>query len=66
MLEKNMGGLDRLIRLVVGIGLVSAAVTGHLGNWAYLGLIPIVTAGIGSCPAYKLIGLKTCKTSSES
>ncbi|MGA1336680.1 MAG: YgaP family membrane protein [Burkholderiaceae bacterium] len=61
-----MGGLDRAIRVVVGIGLIAAAVTGSLGQWAYIGIVPILTAAIGSCPAYKLIGFKTCKTSSGS
>ncbi|MGA0855709.1 MAG: YgaP family membrane protein [Burkholderiaceae bacterium] len=66
MFEKNMGGLDRAIRVVVGIGLIAAAATGSLGQWAYIGIVPILTAEAGSCPAYKLIGLKTCKTSSGS
>ena len=65
MFEKNMGGLDRAIRVVVGLGLVAAALNGTLGQWAYIGIVPILTAAMGSCPAYKLIGLKTCKTSSE-
>ncbi|MEY4083097.1 MAG: hypothetical protein RL483_466 [Pseudomonadota bacterium] len=65
MFEKNMGPLDRVVRVVVGLGLLYAALTGALGQWAFIGIVPILTAAMGSCPAYKLIGLKTCKTSSE-
>ena len=60
-LEHNMGTADRAIRLVVGLALIVAAITGALGVWAWIGVVPVVTAAIGSCPAYSLIGVKTCK-----
>ena len=61
MLEKNMGKIDRAVRLVAGVALIAAATTGSAGAWAYLGIIPVFTAIIGSCPAYTLLRIRTCK-----
>lgn len=63
MLEKNMGGVDRVTRVILGIGLILSAVVGALGPWAYIGVVPVITGSIGSCPAYSIFGFKTCKTS---
>ena len=65
MFSKNVGGLDRAVRVVAGLALVAAAVTGFLGPWAYLGVIPLVTAFMGSCPLYNLVGINTCAVSQE-
>ncbi len=59
---KNMGTTDRAIRIIVGLALVAAAATGSLGAWAWIGVVPLATAALGNCPAYSLIGFKTCKT----
>lgn len=59
----NMGQTDRIIRIVVGLALIVAALTGYLGAWAWIGIVPVATAAIGNCPAYSLLGIKTCKTS---
>jgi hypothetical protein len=60
-MKSNVGGIDRGLRIVVGLALVGAAVTGALGPWAYLGVVPILTGAIGWCPAYLPFGLSTCK-----
>jgi len=61
-MKKNMGGIDRTLRLVVGAGLIGWAVVS--GNpWGYVGAIPLVTALIGWCPAYLPFGIKTCRVS---
>ena len=62
MLEKNMGGVDRASRIGLGVALIASAAVGALGSWAYIGIVPVVTGLIGSCPAYTLFGFKTCKT----
>jgi len=62
MLDKNMGTVDRGVRFVVGAALIVAALTGTLGAWAYIGIIPVLTSLIGSCPAYTLLDVKTCKS----
>ena len=61
MFSKNVGKFDRTIRVLVGLALVAAAATGSLGAWAYVGIVPIFTGLMGTCPAYSLIGLNTCK-----
>ena len=58
----NEGGLDRGIRIVVGLALIALALTGRIGAWGWIGALPVLTGLIGWCPAYSLIGLKTCKT----
>ena len=65
--EKNVGGIDRTIRIIVGIILlltVPLAFVGPQTPWAYLGLVGIViiaTAIIGYCPPYALLGINTYK-----
>jgi len=57
----NIGAVDRVIRAVLGIGLLSLVFIGPHTPWGWVGLIPLATAAIGWCPAYTLFGLKTCK-----
>jgi hypothetical protein len=54
----NMGTVDRIVRAVVGIGLVWWALSGG-PVWAWIGALPIVTAAIGYCPAYVPFGIST-------
>jgi hypothetical protein len=61
MFKKNMGTIDRGIRVIVGIALVAAAAAGSLGTWAYIGVVPILTGLMANCPAYSLLGINTCK-----
>lgn len=60
---KNMGGVDRVLRLIVGVVVLSLVFIGPQTPWGWLGLIPLVTAGIGWCPLYSILGLKTSKSS---
>ncbi|MEM6421737.1 MAG: DUF2892 domain-containing protein [Pseudomonadota bacterium] len=57
----NLGTTDRILRIVIGLVLIALAVTGSLGAWAYIGVVPLVTAFVEFCPAYALIGLRTCR-----
>lgn len=57
---KNMGSTDRIVRFAVGALLVVLALTGTIGLWGWLGLILIGTAALNFCPAYTLLGIKTC------
>lgn len=61
MFQKNMGGLDRIVRLMLGLALIASAYVGALGAWAYIGVVAVITAALGSCPAYSIFGFKTCK-----
>lgn len=58
----NVGGVDRALRIIVGIVLIGLAATGKIGWWGYIGVVPLVTGLIGWCPAYLPFGIKTCKT----
>ena len=64
MLEKvlptNEGLLDRAVRVAAGLGLLSLTVVGPQTAWGLVGLVPLATGLLGSCPAYTLLGLKTC------
>ncbi|MGM0953567.1 MAG: YgaP family membrane protein [Pseudomonadota bacterium] len=57
----NMGSADRIIRAVVGIVLIALVFVGPQTVWGWIGVIPLATAAIGICPAYSLLGIKTCK-----
>jgi hypothetical protein len=65
MLEKNMGGSDRAVRFVLGLLLVISAVVGALNSWAYLGVIAMITATVGSCPAYRIFRFSTKKPAGQ-
>jgi len=57
---KNVGGLDRTIRITVGLALIAAAATGTIGLWGWVGVVPLLTGSLGWCPPYALLGLNTC------
>ena len=59
----NEHGIERVARVAAGIGLVGAAVTGTLGPWAYIGVVPLLTGLLGSCPLYPRLGSSTCPMS---
>jgi hypothetical protein len=61
--EMNVGGIDRILRIAVGLILIlgTPQLLGYIGsNWAWLGLLPLLTGLLRTCPAYKLIGMNTC------
>ena len=64
-MKKNIHPIERLVRIIVGIGLVSLAFTGPENKWLLLGLIPILTGAFGWCPPYALLGVNTCKIKRE-
>jgi hypothetical protein len=59
-MKSNVGGLDRIARIVVGVVLIALAVTNVIGWWGWLGLIPLITGLVGFCPLYPMLGLSTC------
>ena len=61
-LTKNAGTLDRALRAILGLVLIALALTGTIGAWGWIGVIPLVTAALGWWPAYTLLGIKTCPT----
>lgn len=65
-LPTNEHTLERVLRVVVGLGLTSLAFVGPQTPWAFLGLIPVVTGLGGSCPIYTLLGVSTCPRKAKS
>lgn len=62
MIKTNVGAIDRTLRIAVGATLVILAVTGQVGAWGWLGVVPMATGLLRWCPAYLPFGLSTCKT----
>ncbi len=59
-MTRNEGTLDRALRIVVGLALIALTLTGTIGLWGWIGIVPLVTGAIGWCPAYTLLGVSTC------
>lgn len=59
-MRKNEGPLDRGLRVVLGFALLSLVFFGPQTAWGWLGLIPLATGLLGTCPIYTLLGLSTC------
>ena len=60
-MNKNVGGLDRAARIIIGAAILSLAFIGPQTPWAYLGIVPLLTGLTGWCPPYILLGINTCK-----
>ena len=56
----NEGTVDRIVRVIAGLVILSLAFIGPKTAWGYVGLIPIATGLVGYCPAYSLFGISTC------
>jgi Protein of unknown function (DUF2892) len=59
-MEKNVGSIDRIARIVLGIVLIALVFVGPQTPWGWIGLVPLLTALVGWCPAYRLLGIRTC------
>jgi hypothetical protein len=62
MMTKNVGGIDRVLRIVLGLVLIALAATGTVGLWGYIGVAPLLTGLMGWCPPYAIFGWNTCAT----
>lgn len=56
----NVGGMDRVLRIVAGLVIFALGVAGPLGWWGLVGLVPLATGVLRFCPAYTLLGIRTC------
>jgi len=56
----NVGKTDRILRAIVGVGMIAAGIYFH-SWWGAIGVVPILTAAIGWCPAYQPFGISSCK-----
>ncbi len=61
-MQKNMGAVDRALRAAVGLVLIALVFVGPQTPWGWIGLVPLLTAAFGWCPAYLPFGIKTCRS----
>ena len=59
-MKMNEGNVDRVLRIVIGLGLLSLVFFGPQTVWGYLGIVPLLTGVVGFCPLYKIFGFDTC------
>lgn len=62
-MKSNVGGIDRIARIVVGLVLIGLTLAGMIGPWGWIGVVPLATGAIRMCPLYSLIGVNTCPIS---
>ena len=60
LLSRNVGTADRVLRVSLGLVLLSLVVVGPHTQWGYVGLIPLFTGLFGTCPLYSLLGFNSC------
>lgn len=59
-MNRNEGTVDRALRALLGIALIALTLTGTIGAWGWIGIVPLATAAIGWCPLYTVLGINTC------
>ncbi len=59
-MNSNSGGIDRILRIVVGLVLVGLTLAGTLPVWGWIGIVPLATGLLGWCPLYAMLGINTC------
>jgi len=60
MFKNNVGGIDRIVRIVIGLALIGLTLTGTIGAWGWIGVVPLLTAALGTCPLYTILGFSSC------
>ena len=60
-MQANVGGIDKVLRIIGGVVLIALAATGTVGGWGWIGVVPLLTGLFNFCPLYSLLGIKTCK-----
>ena len=59
--RSNIGPVDRVLRVLIGVAAIALVFVGPKTPWGYLGFIPLLTAAVGYCPLYALLGFSTRK-----
>lgn len=60
-MKKNIGVLDRGLRVLAGLAAIELAYAGLIGSWGYIGIVPMLTGVIGICPVYAIMGLNSAR-----
>lgn len=64
-MKVNVGGADRILRIVVGLILILLALSGQIGAWGWIGVVPLATGLFRMCPLYSVFGMNTCPLSQK-
>jgi len=59
-MNANVGGIDKILRIVAGLVLIALAILGIGAPWTWIGVVPLATGLMGWCPAYSIFGVNTC------
>jgi hypothetical protein len=59
-MKANVGGIDKILRIVAGLVLIALAIAGIGSPWTWIGVVPLLTGLVGFCPVYPILGLSTC------
>lgn len=65
LFPRNEATIERVLRVIVGLGILSLTVIGPKSMWALIGIVPVLTGLLGSCPLYTILGISTCPTQSK-
>ncbi|MGC3872501.1 YgaP family membrane protein [Halomonas sp. GXIMD04776] len=60
-MKPNVGNVERGIRIAAGLILIALTLTSVIGWWGWIGIVPLITGLFRFCPAYRLLGINTCK-----
>ncbi len=63
-MKANVGTADRALRILAGVVLIALALSNTIGPWGWIGIVPILTGLFRFCPAYTLLGIRTCPVDS--
>lgn len=64
-MKVNVGGTDRILRIVVGLVLILLVLSGQIGAWGWIGVVPLATGLFRMCPLYTMLGMNTCPMSQK-
>ena len=64
-MKKNVGGIDRIFRILIGLALIGATLANVLPIWGWIGVLPLVTGLIGWCPPYAIFGISSCSSTAR-
>jgi len=59
-MKANEGTVDRILRVILGLALISIVFAGPKTPWGWIGVVPLVTGLVGMCPLYAILGINTC------
>ncbi len=64
-MKKNIHPVERVIRIIIGVAILSTVFIGPKSYWGVIGILPILTGLIGWCPPYQLLGISTCRQNAK-